>query len=101
MTTPRVIALCPSLEVARGVCGVCGTRRGRRLGFGGIHETLAGHAGALPAVSAEDGLVPTGGRRVAGRADGLVCAAGSGRRLWVCRRGTERQDDRPVNGAAR
>ena len=39
---------------SRGVCGLCGARRGWRCGFGGLHEALAGHAGALPAVPAED-----------------------------------------------
>ncbi len=38
--------------------------------------------------------------RVAGRPDGLVCAAGSGRRLWICRRRAERKYGVQVDGAA-
>jgi CIC family chloride channel protein len=51
---------------AGGVCGLCGAGRGRRRGLGGLREALAGDAGALPAVPAEDGLVSTGGGRIAG-----------------------------------
>ena len=89
---PSVQSSAISTGPSAGVCGLCRARRGRRCGFGGLHEAPAGHAGALPAVPAEDGLVPTRSGRVAGRSDGLVCAAGLGRGLWVCRRRFERKD---------
>ena len=51
--------------------------RSRRPGFGGLHETSAGHAGTFSAFPAKDTLVSTGGRRLAGWSDGMVCAPGS------------------------
>jgi CIC family chloride channel protein len=88
LVSPAEFAVYAVLGVAGGVVSAAFTK------------TLAGYAGALPAVPAEDGLVPTGSGRVAGRRDGLVCAAGYGRRLWVCRRGVERKDGVQNDGAA-
>jgi len=86
----------PSVQVGAGIAsvfgtvsrpkrraskGLCGARRGRRSGFGGLHKAFAGTAGALPEAPAEDGLVPTSSGRIAGRTHGLVCAAGP--RRWI------------------
>ncbi|MBZ5682174.1 MAG: chloride channel protein [Acidobacteriia bacterium] len=77
-----------------------GARCDRRSGVRRVHKALAQNAGTLPAVPEEDPLVPTRGGRVIGRPDGLVCAAGPGRWLWVCRRSPEWQDGPPIDGIA-
>src|SRR6266496_4827555 len=58
----------PSVQVGAGIAsvfgtvsrpkrraskGLCGARRGRRSGFGGLHKAFAGTAGALPEAPAE------------------------------------------------
>src|ERR1019366_2338189 len=76
---------------------------GRRPGLRELHEAAAGHAGALPAFPPKDSLVPTGSGRFASGPDGMVCAAGPGRGVWVRRRCLEWTDgtepDGPVVGA--
>ena len=72
-----------------GVYAVLGV--GRRRGFRGLHNYAAGHAGPVSAVPAKHGVVPSAGGRIAGRHDGLVCAAGVGGWLWICRRRAERK----------
>ncbi len=47
-----------------------------------------------------DRMVSTRGGRVDGRPDGLVCATGPGRGLWVCRRRPEREDGAQTDGPA-
>ena len=71
---PLEFAIYAVLGVAGGLVSVAFTK------------LLLGMRAALPALPAEDGLVPTGGGRSAGGPDGMVCAAGPGRGLWVCRR---------------
>src|ERR1019366_62250 len=82
-----------------GACHLCGAWRGWRSGFRSLYETPAGHAGALPALPPKDGLVPTRSGRSVSWIDGMVCAAGLGRGLWLCRRCFEWTDGTEPDGS--
>ncbi len=85
---PAEFAVYAVLGVAGGVVSVAFTK------------LLLGMRARFLRFPAEHGLVSTAGGRIAGRPDGLVCAAGSGRGLRVCRRRVERKDGVPSDGAA-
>ncbi len=72
----------------------------RRDCFGGIHATVAAGSSLVSATTEKDGVVSTGGRRSAGRSDGLVCAGGDGSRLQICGRRVERKSGAESDGAA-
>ena len=68
-----------------GVRYLCGVRRRWRLSFSSVHQALAGDAQALPATAEKHSLVAPGSWWRHGWPDGLVCAAGSGRGIQLCR----------------
>ncbi len=95
---PQYQLVHPAEFAIYAVLGVCGG-----LVSATFTKLLLGHAAAVPAPPGKDTLVATGGRWTLSGIAGLVHTAGSGCRLWLCRRGVEWANgtlhDVPVGGS--